>query len=262
MSTLDVIFLGTCACNYSRYTERLQTELFDRFDKDARRASSVLLGGHMLIDCGPHCLDALRIVGMPTSSITDLFLTHLHSDHFNPDNVQAIANAKDTPLRVWVSEGAVLPDFSNVTVMSMKKFCAYTPEEGWTVTGVSANHDPETAPQHLLFEKNGKKLLYACDGAWFMTATYNFLKKSHLELLIIDATCGDGEGDYRIAEHNTIPMLRLMLPSLKTVEMVDEHTEIYLTHLAPSLHKSHAETVEIVRPMGCRVAFDGLRLTI
>lgn len=262
MNAFDVIFLGTCACNYSRYEERLRGELLDRFDPDARRASSVLVNGHILIDCGPHCLDSLRIAGVPLSSVTDLFLTHLHRDHFDPRRVQSLASAKDTPLRIWVSEEAELPEFSNVTVMRMKKFAAYAPESGLTVTAVCANHDPETAPQHLLLEREGKRLFYACDGAWFMTATYNFLKKAHLDLLILDATCGDYEGDYRMAEHNSIPMIRLMLPSLRAAELIDERTEICLTHLAPSLHLSHAETAELVRPMGCRVAYDGLRVLV
>ena len=259
---MEILFLGTCACNYSRYTDLLNTEFRDRFDPNFRRASSALIDGHLLIDCGPHCLDSLRIAEVDLTDVTDLFLTHLHSDHFHLENVQKLADAKETPLRIWVSEEAQLPTLSNVSVIPMKKFVPYVPKDGWTVTALSANHDPDAAPQHFLFQKNGKKMLYACDGAWFMTQTFHFLKKMRLDVVAIDATCGDYEGDYRIAEHNSIPMLRLMLPSLRTAELIDGHTEIYLTHLAPSLHKSHDETAELVRPMGCKVAFDGLRVSI
>ena len=260
--SLRVTFLGTCACNYSRYQHRFSEDLRDRFDPDARRASALWVEGGLLIDCGPHARGALAVAGIPDSEVTDLFLTHLHRDHFCPEEVQALALAKAAPLRVWVSAGAVLPSLENVTVMPMEKLRAYETESGWRVTGLSANHDPDSFPQHLLLEREGKRMVYATDGAWFMTETYYRLKDASLDLLILDATCGEGEGEYRIAEHNTLPMIRLMLPSLGTMGIVDGHTEIYLTHLAPSLHKSNAETEEIAKGMGCRVAYDGLRLSI
>lgn len=90
MSTYQLLFLGTCACDYS---PRLATDCKDRFDRDARRASSLLLNGRLLIDCGPHCLDAMCIAEVDAGEVTDLLLTHLHSDHFNPDNVRTLADA-------------------------------------------------------------------------------------------------------------------------------------------------------------------------
>jgi phosphoribosyl 1,2-cyclic phosphate phosphodiesterase len=143
----------------------------------------------------------------------------------------------------------------------MKNFCGDN-IGGLTLTGLSANHDPVTAPQHLLFEKNGKKLFYGCDGAWMMTETFNFLRNKELDVMILDATVGDYEGDYRMAEHNSIPMIRLMIPSLKTGEIVTENTKIYLSHIAPRLHKPHAETAEIVKKDGLFVAYDGLSIEI
>ena len=112
------------------------------------------------------------------------------------------------------------------------------------------------------YEKDGKKLFYGCDGAWMMTATFNYLCNSGLDMMVLDGTVGDYEGDFRMAEHNSIPMIRLMLPSLKTKEIVTEKTKVYISHLAPRLHKSHAETVEIVKNDGICVAYDGLTVEI
>ena len=95
-----------------------------------------------------------------------------------------------------------------------------------------------------------------------MHETYYALKEAKLDLLVLDCTCGDYEGDYRIGEHNTIPMIRLMLPSLKSWGTLAENTQVYLTHLAPSLHKSHQDTVELVKADGLKVAYDGLRIEI
>ena len=257
---MESVFIGTCACNYSKYEHRFSEDLKDNFDNDARRASSFLIENRILFDCGPHASDALHIVGVGPEDITDIVITHLHEDHFAPKNIERIASAKSEPLYLWVSEDAELPEIKNVNVKLMKKFETYNLSENIKITGLSANHDPKTAPQHLLLESNDKKLLYACDGAWMMTETFNYLRGSKLDAIVFDATVGDYEGDFRMAEHNSIPMIRLMIPSLKTKEIITDNTAIYLSHIAPRLHKSHDETEKIVKKDGFKVAFDGMRI--
>ena len=105
-------------------------------------------------------------------------------------------------------------------------------------------------------------MLYALDGAWFLHETYYALKNAKLDFFVLDCTCGDYEGDYRIGEHNSIPMIRLMLPSLKKWGTIAENTQVYVSHLAPSLHKSHEETVELLKGDGVFVAYDGLAIEL
>ena len=57
-------------------------------------------------------------------------------------------------------------------------------------------------------------------------------------------------------------MIRLHLPSLRTIGAICDESEIYLSHIAPSLHVSHAETVKIAESFGAKVAYDGLEITI
>lgn len=255
----SLLFLGTCAADYSPL---LKTDYKDCFDKNARRSSCVLLNGQMLIDCGEHSLDSLRIAKIPYSQITDILLTHLHADHYNAEHIRRIAEGRESALRVWVREDAVVPDIPHVEWRKMQLKTRYEMTNGLALTGYIANHDQNVFPQHLLFEKDGKKFLYACDGGWFMTETYNALKNVKLSLLVLDGTCGDYEGEWRMAEHNSIPMIRLMLPSLKNWGVIDENTQKYISHLAPSLHLPHEQTVEIVSKMDLKVAYDGLEIEI
>ncbi|MBQ9116829.1 MAG: MBL fold metallo-hydrolase [Clostridia bacterium] len=247
-------FLGTCACEISR---RLKDECKDRFDNDARRTSAMLMNGHYLIDCGMHILDSLRIAGKPTNEITDIFVTHLHIDHFDPEKLAQIAASRSEPLRIWVREDAKIPEIPNVTVMRMAQFQKYDVGEGLSVIGMPANHDQKVFPQHFIFEREGKRFFYGCDGGWLLNQTYCYMKNAELDLIILDCTVGDYVGDFRLGEHNSIPMIRLMLPSLRTVKAIKDDTRIILSHLALSLHKSHAETVEIASGFGAEVAFDG-----
>lgn len=256
---MEILFLGTCACDYSPL---LQTTYKDAFDKNARRSSCALIDGRYLIDCGYHCLEELRIAKIDLAQITDIFVTHFHSDHYNVECISQIAKASDRTLRVWVRAGANVIAISNVEWKIMKKGTEYTVDENVKVTGLLANHNESVCPQHILLEIEGKKIFYALDGAWFLHEAYYALKNASLDFLVLDCTCGDYEGDYRIGEHNSIPMIRLMLPSLKKWGAITEKTQVYASHLAPSLHKSHEETVEILQKDGVCVAYDGLSLQL
>ncbi len=259
-NTINLTFLGTGAADIRPELSGIYKNCFN---EDARRCSAVLVDGDMLIDAGVHILESLSIAGIPMEQIRHLFVTHTHGDHFAPKNVAAIAAAREEPLHIWVSEDSTF-DFSsipNTVHHPMKAFESYTVGD-IILTGVPANHAPLTTPQHLLIEKGERKMLYACDGAWFLYATYKFLEDKRINCLILDCTVGDYEGDFRMAEHNSIPMIRLMLPSLLKVRVMAKDAEIYLSHLAPSLHKSHAETVEIARGFGAHVAYDGLSITV
>lgn len=257
--TTKLFFLGTAAANFS---PRLKTDCKDCFDKDARRASCMLIGDDCMVDCGLYALESLRIAGTDISKITDVFITHLHADHFVPEHVAKIAEGKEAPLRVWVRRDAELPEIPNTQIIRIPLHTVVPVSDTMTVESIDANHHPGTFPQHYIFTIRGKQLLYALDGGWFLTASYNYLKNRNLDMVVLDATCGDYLGDYRMGEHNSIPMIRVMLPSLKTWGAINDQTRVYLSHLAPKLHLSHDETVELVAKDGMLVAYDGLEVEL
>ena len=83
------------------------------------------------------------------------------------------------------------------------------------------------------------------------------MKNKRFDLMVLDGTCGDYTGDFRVAEHNSVPMIRLLLPSLRTIGATDGNTAIWISHLAPSLHRPHRETETLLAADGVRVAYDG-----
>ena len=94
--TTKLFFLGTAAADFS---PRLKTDCADRFDKDARRASCMMIGQTYMVDCGLYAMESLRIAGKDISKITDIFITHTHADHFVADHVAQIAAGKEDILR-------------------------------------------------------------------------------------------------------------------------------------------------------------------
>lgn len=259
MQTTKLTFLGTAAANF---LPELKTIYKDCFDKTARRASCMLIGENYLIDCGMYVMESIRIAGVDMSKITDIFVTHFHADHFVAEHVEQIAAGKEKPLRLWVRRDAQVPPIDNVEVVYLPLHTEVEVAENMSVVSVDANHDQEAFPQHFVFTINGKKLMYALDGGWFLTASYSYLKKCMVDMAVLDATCGDYVGDWRLGSHNSIPMIRLMLPSLKKWGVIHDETRVYLSHIAPKLHATHEETVELVANDGLLVAYDGLTVML
>ena len=259
MPACTLRFLGTAACDFSPL---LATEFRDRYDLDARRSSALLMNGRYLVDAGTHILDEFRISGEDPARVTDLFLTHFHGDHFNPGAIAKIAAARPAPLRLWVRRDAVDPQIPNTEIRRLNEGEETAVNEDLSVTAVATNHDPASFPQHFLFALNGKRVFYGCDGGWFLNAAWRAMKNKRFDLMVLDGTCGDYTGDFRVAEHNSVPMIRLLLPSLRTIGATDGNTAIWISHLAPSLHKSHRETEALLAADGIRVAYDGATVDI
>lgn len=79
-----------------------------------------------------------------------------------------------------------------------------------------------------------------------------------IKFTFLGTGAADYPEDFGMAEHNSIPMIRNMLPSLRTINAVTSKTKIFLSHIAPSLHKSHKETCRNVKQDGLIPAYDGL----
>ena len=92
-----------------------------------------------------------------------------------------------------------------------------------------------------------------------MRPSWQEMKQHKFDLAVLDCTVGDFH-DWRVFEHNTIPMLREMVQEMKNVEMMAENGKIYATHLAKTLHEPHEKTAEILKAFGMETAYDGLKV--
>lgn len=253
---MKITCLGTGAADF---LPSLEHEDRYTLDKNIRRCTATLLDEHTLIDCGPHLLDELDILAITPERIEQILVTHTHADHFCPEAVQALQKRIGRPVHLWYHQQLTMPELDGVIYhpMALDTPCQIGAMQ---VTPLAANHVQGAV--HYSIVSGGRKLFYGCDGAWFLYDTYYYMKNQRYDVMILDATVGDHVGDYRLAEHNSIPMLRLMMPSLRTWGAVDEHTVIVLDHLARTLHKPYEETCKIVKDDGFVVAYDGMSLEI
>ncbi|MBQ2955021.1 MAG: hypothetical protein IJE08_01020 [Clostridia bacterium] len=115
---------------------------------------------------------------------------------------------------------------------------------------------------NYLIRRDGQTFLYATDGAWLPNRSLHLMKDMQLSGMAIDATIGDGhDGDYRIFEHNSIPMIRIMVDTMKKTGLLKPEAKVYLTHMARTLHGTQKE-IEAGVDERFVVCFDGMEAEV
>ena len=71
---MEILFLGTGAADWPAPGKKVG---------NGRRCSSLLLDRHILIDCGHQAADAVEEFGVDVDELTDVIISHPHSDHLD-----------------------------------------------------------------------------------------------------------------------------------------------------------------------------------
>ncbi len=239
---MKAMFLGTGAADWSGPDE----------NGEYRRLTSTLLDGTLLIDVTRSTLASIK----DPSAVTDVFFTHSHDDHFDPEALRALA-----PCRVYAHESwadCIKGDGLNVIPLQIG-----VPVEaaGFTVTPMPSNHYSDRENEttlHYLIEKEGKRLLYATDGGWLTTRENQIVGDRKLDGVVFDATVGEGySDDFQIFHHNSVDMIRLMRGALVKTGRLQASSPVFLTHLSRTLHDTQAVLERrIERPL--IVCYDGM----
>ncbi len=208
-------------------------------DINYRRFSSLLIDGRLLIDPGPCVFEFAETYRYPFlfEKIQTVINTHLHADHFCSDTLKKLE-----------SRGAVFVPFSAFD----ERQCG-----PYKITALPANHATSENPCCFVIESEGRRIFYGLDGAWLLYPAYRYLITLHFDLMIFDATIGDAEGDYRIFEHNNLRMVEEMKLTLGKCS-----GRFMISHMARTLHTSHAELADRMKKSGIEVAYDDLQLEL
>lgn len=224
---MKIRFLGTSAADANR------TE--DVSSRDYRRNASALIDGCLLIDPGPRVPEAMRLFGIDPAAVRFVINTHDHSDHFCADTLAMLEAAGAQFVPFQAGESRVIGKY--------------------TVSAYAANHGTAQSAVHFIVDDGVSRLFYGLDGAWLLWDEIQAIRTKRVQLAVLDATIGEAEGDYRVFEHNNLRMVREMRLSLAP------HCDRFvISHMAQSLHTSHAELCACMAQDGIDVAFDGMEI--
>ncbi len=251
----ELLFLGTGAADWD-ITDKKTGEFF-------RRNSAALLDETLMIDCGAHIFDFAEDYGNPDlyAGVTDILITHYHGDHFQAESVKKIA--KNRKIRV-MGDSRVQNDLAGTPNIELVTPELYTEQQigNYKVLPMLANHEivamgDQYALHYIITTPDGKVIFYGCDGAWILRPTWNKMLEYKFDIMVFDCTVGDSD-DWRLFEHNTIPMLRTMMKEIREKGLIKDGGMAIASHLARTLHVSHEETVKILEKLDMKTAYDGM----
>ena len=255
----NLLFLGTGAADWF-IEDKDKTHYF-------RRNSAALLNGDLLLDCGPHIFDFAESTGNTTlyENVTDILITHDHPDHLNRDTLLNLADSQKIRVACDGAARKRLGEHPNIEYIWLVPYKRKRVGR-YYVTPLLANHDViitknQRAFHYIIKTPDGKEFFYGLDGAWFLRPSWEEMLKHKFDLMVFDCTVGDSD-DWRLFEHNTIPMLRKMIAEIKEKEILQDGGKMIATHMARTLHKSHEDTAECLKEMDMIVAYDGMNVEI
>lgn len=285
---IRVLFLGTGASGWDpKWAEG---------NANARRQSSVLLDGKVLIDFTQCAFDKLPKDCHPEV----LFQTHSHGDHYSPR-----AAVKSGVKRMYVNEtwaaaakrgvekAAEALSLPAPEVIALP-FGKAVEECGLKITGVPANHSTSRVTDGVLertslylVEKGSARLLYATDTAGIpgdaarmigidphiYPDNYKYYRETSaafvhepapLTAIIMEATNGDLDEDFRMFVHSGVQLVSRTVNMLKKTGRYKPPAgqKAYLTHLAIKYRDWPAEKINAELPEPLAAAYDGLELTL
>lgn len=257
---MKILFLGTGAAGSKL---RPETEI----QPHHRRCASLLIDDNVVVDMALQSHDFATKLGVDTSAVTDVFISHMHRDHYNKEALLGYIGAAKGKINVWCNKRLVQSlDLSEEELEKVNVCPVGAMDEfdtaGMHVVVLPANHAAENA-LHFVFEKEGKRLYYGLDGAWFAPREWRYLHTNgSFDAMIIDATNMSHDpikfGNY--GEHNNYYLLPILLRTLRESGVAQETTKLIADHIGG--HMDNVGAIEFVKELGMIAAYDGFSIEV
>lgn len=286
-----MIFMGTgaaqlvpspfCDCAYCQKVRASG----DR--RNLRGRAGFQIDEYNLIDLGPDTSYTAGLYGVSFRKTRNNFYTHFHTDHFSYANWENLRMCSEPIfMNVWLSEAAYeglnranaflsacpSEEFiknsrffqEHLTFHPVKVYETYQADD-LTVTPVWATHGgqfPGETGINYLFERHGKRFLFACDTGLYRESNFEFLSGKALDLLIIDCTFGN-EPVPENSTHLNCELLDRMIRRFVRDGAVTSDTEIYVTHIGHQcgmLHEEFEQKLQSLYGKNAHLAYDGLKI--
>ena len=253
-------FLGTGAADWPNPGKKVG---------EGRRMSSMVVNDSLMIDCGTMTMDAVDEFNVDVNKLRNVIISHPHGDHFNMNELCAIAARRDNalpPLSIYVNKKAIERSPIPSELANRMTLIGFEPGDVFQcdnvkVTTLTANHElehPGELAAHFYLEfPEGKTMFYALDGAWFVPDTWRFLQKHRMDFIVWELTCGN-LADWRLWAHCNLGMVKLMTDAFRLDGSIHDKTVMFCSHLARTLCPPADLYARELKTNGYILANDGL----
>ena len=234
VTELKLYYIGTGAADWTKENGAR--------DGVTRRFTATLVNDDLMIDLAWTTPLSYFERDSVCAGVKYIIYTHSHNDHYDRDILLALLDTRALTVLCHADFAARLPAHGNLTVIPLE------PGEEvavgrYKILPLRANHrvasHPSEQPLHYVIASEGKKIFWGADGAWLYCDTWQaLLKQAPFDRMVLDGTLGEGEGDWRIFEHNNLPMIRLMQATIVKKGMLGEAGQLWIAHLSRDAHES------------------------
>ena len=273
---MELQYLGTaaaegfpalfCVCDTCRRAQ-------EAGEKNIRSRSQAVIDNKLLIDFPADTYLHMLAHKLPLENISHCIITHAHSDHFYVSDLEmrSVGYARTVdglPFHVYGTkavydetcrlvaklgdgmEGRVIPHLLE----------AFTPVriENYTVTPLSADHDPASDPVIYLIEDQNSSLLYAHDTGIFGDDVWKYLANRGRtpDFVSLDGTAGLLSG-WRHG-HLSLDTCTEVRERMLAEGIADAHTGFCLNHFSHNCLATYDEMLLPTEQAGFAVSYDGM----
>jgi phosphoribosyl 1,2-cyclic phosphate phosphodiesterase len=254
-----------CNCELCKEARRLG-------GKNIRTRTQALVNDDLLIDLPPDTNMHSLVYGLDLSRVNHLLVTHSHSDHFNPTDLEMVREpfAHERPNvfhvygnskvkeKLWEQVPGMTGTDTNLEVHVIKPFEEIKIKD-YTVVPMLALHDRNEECLFYLIHQGEKSILYAHDTGAFPEQTIEYLVKNkvYLDLVSLDCTqqsVPDG--------NNHMGLVDAVKEKQRLIELgIADHNTIWIVnHFSHNGLWLHEKMVEEAEKVGFIVTYDGMEL--
>lgn len=242
--------------------------------KNIRTRSQTLIDNDLFIDypCDTYYHAITHKINL--LDIKSVLITHIHDDHFYPNDLNWMARGFSRPpedwhgITVYGSEDIKAPlneiaknSRGYLRCESHSAFETFT-VGNYTVTALKANHGTEN-PYIYVIQKEGKTLLYAQDTGLLLDETWEYLKNSNLRFDMVVMDCTAGTTDISYSSHMGLPRNVKTRDELFKYNLVDRDTKFVLNHFSHNGGDAvYDDFVSIAKENGFITSYEGLEIEI
>lgn len=243
----------------------------ERGGKNIRTRAQALIDDKILMDFGPDTVAHNHRFLPDWNRITHCLITHSHSDHFYPEDIEMSAPgyavgirtklhyyadraAYDRLVETFGGSPESYADFADATLVTAGKSFTF---DGYTVLAARANHSLSTSPVVYALTDGKKRMLYAHDTGMLSEESMACLTKfGRFDFVSLDCTGGFNKG--WLSGHLCFETCLEMIKRMKERKMADENTIFVVNHFSHNGGALHEEMEKAAEPYGIFVAYDGM----
>ena len=240
--------------------------------KNIRSRSQMLINDDLIIDYPQDSFYHFVLNNIDISKIKNLIISHVHGDHFYPDDFEFFLKGYSTPISClpFTVHGSVdLKKYVDIYLnnernqgLKYQQMDAYkTYNVGkYFVTPLKAIHGTEH-PYIYIISDGIKTMLYHHDSALLNNDTFEFLREKHFKFNLLSLDCNYGNDDISYPCHMNVKDVRTTVSKLKQYGLIDDNTKIVVNHFSHNGKDSlYEDMCKVVENDGFIVSYDGLEI--